>query len=93
MPTILMVILSNLIAASSLVHRSLYGRLKRKMPKGSRLNVKQRVERRIAEYSAQMLPDFAASIGVEAAAGRQLSFTAVLVRDESSNSTVQMPPY
>lgn len=51
------------------LRRSLYGRLKRKLPKGSRLNVKQRVERRIAEYSAQMLPDFAASIGVEAAAG------------------------
>lgn len=52
------------------MHRSLYGRLKRKLPRAAdRLNVKQRVQRRIAEYGAELLPDFAASIGVEAAAG------------------------
>jgi hypothetical protein len=38
--------------------------------------VKQRVQRRIAEYSAELLPDFAASIGVEAAAGAAVAMRA-----------------
>lgn len=32
--------------------------------------MKARVERRIAEYSSQLIPDFAAAVGVEAAAGK-----------------------
>ncbi len=49
--------------------RTLYGRLRRKLPAKDRLNIKQRVENRIAAYGVQLLPEFAASIGVEAAAG------------------------
>lgn len=51
------------------VRRTLYGKLKQKLPKRERFNVMQRVERRIVRYGNEMLPDFAASIGVEAAAG------------------------